>query len=79
MRTMLILLAMLAATGCSNRAMYDNIQINQRNECLKLPPAQYDECMKHASKTYDEYERERQEYLESRLEPEPEAGETSEE
>lgn len=79
MRATLILLVLFSATGCSNRAMYDNIQINQRNECLKLPPARYDECMKHARKTYDEYERERQEYLESRLEPEPEAEETSEE
>lgn len=68
MKTMLMPLMMFAATGCSYKAVYDNIQINQRNECLKLPQAQYDECMERASKSYEEYEKEREEYEREREE-----------
>ena len=54
-----ILLAILS--GCSNRAIYENIQHQNRQDCLTLPPSQYDECMEAASKRYDEYKRERDE------------------
>lgn len=45
--------------GCSNKAVYENIQLNNRNECNKVPPSQYEECIERASKPYEEYERER--------------------
>ena len=51
----------LFVTACSNRDIYENIQFNNRQDCLKLPPSQYDECMETFSKSYDEYERERKE------------------
>ncbi len=53
--------ALLMLTACSHRDIYENIQINNRLDCLKLPPAQVDECMKVYSKSYDEYEKERKE------------------
>lgn len=64
MNKALMVLVMLGATGCSNKAVYDNMRINQRNECIKEPPAGYFECIERTQKTYDEYERERKELLE---------------
>lgn len=63
MRMILMLLAMFALSGCSNKAVYDNIQLHKRRECSKLPPSQYDDCMGDARKSYDEYERERNDAL----------------
>lgn len=54
----------LASTGCSNKAMYDNMRIHQRNECLKAPPPAHAECIERTKKSYEEYERERNELLE---------------
>lgn len=61
-----LLILMLVLTACSNRAVYENIQQNNRNRCIKEPPARYDECMARASKPYEEYEREREEAIEEK-------------
>lgn len=65
MRTILVtlLLIVISVAGCSNRGIYEDLQNNRRNECLKLLPAERDECLEHVGKPYDEYERERQEVL----------------
>jgi uncharacterized membrane protein (DUF106 family) len=47
--------------ACSNKAVYDNIKLNNRQECAKLPQSQYDECMENTQKSYEEYNRERKE------------------
>ena len=59
----LFLVLMFLAAGCSNRGAYEGFQVSNRNECIKLPPSQYDECMENANISYDEYERERKEAL----------------
>lgn len=61
MKAILMLLVILSMAGCSNRAIYENIQLNNRNECAKLPPPEYEKCMEDVNKSYDEYEKERQE------------------
>lgn len=63
-KALLMILVMLGATGCSNKAVYDNMRINQRNECLKEPPSAYFECIERTKKSYEKYERERKELLE---------------
>lgn len=63
MKVIPLLLVLLILTGCSNRSIYENIQANNRMECSKLPPSQYDECVENANKSFDEYEREREEIL----------------
>lgn len=68
MRKVLLILLAVLVTACSARAGYENLQINRRNECMKLPPARYDACMEGVQQSYDEYERERQEYLKEREE-----------
>ncbi|MDP5187969.1 MULTISPECIES: hypothetical protein [unclassified Alishewanella] len=59
--TSLLLLFTLA--GCSNKAVYQNLQLNKKQQCQQLPVSQYDECMRSIPLTYEEYERERQEVL----------------
>lgn len=61
MHKLSILVALFFFSGCSSQAVYDNIQLNNRRECSKLPPAQYEECMARAGKSYEEYKREREE------------------
>ncbi|MBS8242156.1 hypothetical protein DYI22_16845 [Marinobacter lipolyticus] len=60
----LLLLCILVA-GCSSKAVYDNMQRNNRQECVNVPPAQYEECIQRSSKSYEEYERDRAEVLKS--------------
>lgn len=64
MKAILIVLSLVLIAGCSNEVIYDSIQANNRQECIKLPPSQYDECMGEANKSYKEYEQEREEVLE---------------
>ena len=61
MKIYLVIVVTLLIGACSNKAIYDNIQFNNRSDCAKLPTSQYDECIERASKSYDEYERERKE------------------
>ena len=63
MKVILLFLVMMYLTGCSNRGVYEGIQVSNRNECFKLPPSQYDECVENTNISYDEYERERKEAL----------------
>lgn len=59
-----LFLVLMFLAGCSNRGVYEGIQVSNRNECFKLPPSpQYDECMENANISYDEYERKRKEAL----------------
>jgi hypothetical protein len=61
-----IVLVIVGATllsACSNRALYETAQNNRRNACLKELPAQAQKCLETVSKSYEEYERERQALL----------------
>ena len=66
MKTALSLITLLAVTtGCSHRAVYENVQINQRNDCANEPPSTYFECLDRANKSFEEYQRERKDLLEN--------------
>ena len=55
----LLLLALLPA--CSSRAWYEGMRASAENECRKLPPGGYEDCMARVNRqSYEEYERERQ-------------------
>ena len=56
----LMVCVVFSIAGCSNKAVYDNIQHNNRQECRSVPPAQYEECIERSNKSYDEYQRERE-------------------
>jgi hypothetical protein len=66
MKALLMLLAHILVAGCSNKAVYDNLQHNQRLRCEQLPLSEYERCMRNTDKSFEEYERERKEYLEER-------------
>jgi hypothetical protein len=57
----LIICILLGITGCSNKVMYNNLRIMQRDQCIKEHPNTYNECIERANKPYEQYERERQE------------------
>lgn len=61
MKKTLLFVTMIFLSACSEKAVYDNIQLNNRLQCDKVPLPEYDDCMSRASKPYEEYERERQE------------------
>ena len=64
MHRVLMACFIFSVAGCSNKAVYDNIQHNNRQECNTVPPAQYEECMARSNKSYDEHEREREAVVE---------------
>ena len=64
MKYLLIIFALLSLAGCSNRAVYENLQTNKRHGCLKVPQPDYEKCMEGMDKSYQQYEQERQEALE---------------
>lgn len=61
--TFALILISLTLSACSNQAIYNTLQQNQRNACLKEPPVLYEECMERASQSYQDYRRERDEML----------------
>ena len=56
-----ILLVLCSLPACSSRQVYELIQIRERNECLKLPESQYEECIERADQGYDTYKKNREE------------------
>lgn len=60
-----LLLVSVSLAGCSGKAVYDNMQRNARQECVGVPPAQYEECIERSTKSYEEYKRDRAEVLKS--------------
>lgn len=61
MKKQYFVLAMLIVAGCTNRGAYEGIQASKRFECSELPPSQYEDCMREANRSYDEYQRQRSE------------------
>lgn len=61
----LLVLGVFSLGGCTNQALYENIQADQKLRCTKLPAAQYEECMERANMPYEEYEREREKVLQN--------------
>lgn len=59
----LFALSCMGMAACSNRSVYETIQANNRLDCQKVPVAQQEDCLRQADKSYEEYERERQELL----------------
>jgi len=62
-RRLFIASALAGAAGCGNRAVYESIQTQQRNECSKVHPAEYEACMEQADTSFEEYRRAREEAL----------------
>ncbi|MGP9799626.1 hypothetical protein [Rheinheimera sp. NSM] len=64
MKSTLILCLLLCVSGCSNKAAYQNLQLNKQQQCMRGPAAEYDKCMQGMDQSYEEYERQRREAIE---------------
>lgn len=59
--TLFALLAAALLPACSSRAWYEGMRASAENECRKLPPGGYEDCMARVNhQSYEDYERERQ-------------------
>ena len=62
--TLLTICFLTALSGCTNKELYDSTQPkNNEAECRKLHPSEYEKCISLGSKSYEEYEKERQEIM----------------
>ncbi|MBT5558600.1 MAG: hypothetical protein HOJ88_01805 [Proteobacteria bacterium] len=56
-----IAILVILCSACTSRELYTAAQDNQRQSCLRLPPAQQSECMEGLGESYDSYKRQREE------------------
>ena len=61
MKSALFIITAILLAACSQKAVYDNIQLNNRTQCDRAPLSEYDDCMARTNKPYEDYDRERQE------------------
>lgn len=55
---------LISFSGCSSKELYESIQPKyDESECIKLPPHKYEECIQLESKSYKEYQKEREEVI----------------
>ncbi len=59
---MVLILVLINVTGCSNKVMYDNLRLNQRQKYAEEPRTTYVECIRRTNKSYEDYERKRKSY-----------------
>lgn len=72
MKTIAILSVCLVISACSNKAVYQDLQRNKRNECMQVPQSEYERCMRNMEQSYEDYERQRQEALKLENQPKQE-------
>lgn len=63
--TALVIAICLLTSACSNRAMYEAVQENQRQECERIGhQSAREQCKEDYEKSYQEYEKEREQAIE---------------
>lgn len=65
MRILVVVLGLpllLAVSACSE-VIYDMAQSHNESDCRKLPPHQYDACLKQTRQSYGDYQEEREALL----------------
>lgn len=55
--------SMMFIQSCDNKGMYINLQKHQEFKCNRVPESDYDECMKEAKKSYEDYKEKREEII----------------
>lgn len=59
-----VLIASLQVLGCTNKSMYNAMQENRRQACIKQPTMEQQQaCLKEFEESYEEYEKKRQEAI----------------
>ncbi len=58
-----MIIMILSTSACTRQGWYEGFQQSQREKCYKLPDQDRENCLKQTDKSYEEYQRERQEIL----------------
>ena len=65
---LIVLLLGIAFSACSNRDLYEYARHNEQQKCrTKATQQKYEQCMQHQKQSFNEYERERQQTMESQI------------
>ena len=62
-KLMFVFFVLLITSGCSNRALYDNLQSQQHQKCIQDSTVHIKDCESIKEQSYDEYKRQREEQL----------------
>jgi hypothetical protein len=57
LKLLAIALAATILLACTHEELYETTQGNQKLNCQKLPDDQYEQCIKDANQSYEDYER----------------------
>ncbi|KKA43450.1 hypothetical protein [Salinivibrio sp. KP-1] len=61
MNKLLVFFCFVFLYGCSNKAIYEGLMNNEKNQCANRPTmSSYYECMKGADTSYEQYNRDRE-------------------
>lgn len=63
MRIILLVIFCFFISGCSNRAVYNNLQKYKLDQCVKDNDFKNQFCFYNDQETFDEYSRNRDDYL----------------
>ena len=59
----LLVFLVFIVSACTSKQLYDAGQSKyDLSECAKLPQTEYEKCIEHRKQSYEDYERERQQY-----------------
>ena len=62
-KTTILFCAIIAIGGCSNQAIYENVQQDRKRECEQLQAHDRQRCLAGYERSYEEYEEEREKLL----------------
>jgi hypothetical protein len=54
---------MILAQGCNNRGSYEAIKMRNEIECRKLPPSEYQDCVKALETDFNQYKHQREQAI----------------
>lgn len=56
-----VVMLVVLGSACTHQELYTAVQDNQRQSCMRLPPAEQSACMEGLGESYDSYKRQREE------------------
>lgn len=59
----IFLIVGLVLTGCTQKNLYNSIEGHNRHDCKMQPPPLDQECLEAPQKSYEDYQKEREEIL----------------
>ncbi|MFT6529296.1 MAG: hypothetical protein ACJAZB_000939 [Psychrosphaera sp.] len=67
LQIVMALIVTFVLAACTSKELYSEVQNNRKAHCRTLPPQDIEDCLNNLNdKTYDEYEKLRQELIKNR-------------